>query len=141
MELLLNLVWLLLAVPIAAVCRRGPVLGRGWHTRQYLHSLGLTICLLVVVFPVVSVSDDLGAVITEGEDPAGSGPGFKAETQYSSSSHPHVPQAWFGLPAVSGRPQLRFWGEVLPWAQARNEHVFSLPTGDRAPPVLGLKPL
>jgi hypothetical protein len=62
MELLLNLAWLLLALPAYWLWRRGT---RGFSSLQCLLSLG---CLLVLLFPVISASDDLHAMQTETED-------------------------------------------------------------------------
>lgn len=62
MELLLNLAWLLLALPAYWLWRRGT---RRFSSLQCLASLG---CLLVLLFPVISASDDLHAMQTEMED-------------------------------------------------------------------------
>jgi hypothetical protein len=62
MELLLNLAWLLLALPAYWLWRRGT---RGFSSLQCLLALG---CILVLLFPVISASDDLHAIRTEMED-------------------------------------------------------------------------
>jgi hypothetical protein len=62
MEQLLNLAWLLLALPAYWLWRRGT---RRFSSLQCLASLG---CLLVLLFPVISASDDLHAMQTEMED-------------------------------------------------------------------------
>lgn len=68
MELLLNIVWLALAVPALWIWRRKPAhtstpqrFGRG---RPYL----LLGCALVLLFPVVSATDDLHAMRPEMEE-------------------------------------------------------------------------
>jgi hypothetical protein len=68
MELLLNLVWLFLALPAWWLWRgRGP--SRKFSSLQCLLALG---CLLVILFPVVSATDDLCAMRAEIEEsPAG----------------------------------------------------------------------
>ena len=67
MELLLNLAWLLLALPAYWLWRasRTTHAGRTFGSLQCLLSLG---CLLVVLFPVVSATDDLRAMRAEMEE-------------------------------------------------------------------------
>jgi hypothetical protein len=67
MELLLNLAWLLLALPAYWLWRRGSEtrLARGVTSLQCLLALG---CVLVLLFPVISASDDLHAMRAEMED-------------------------------------------------------------------------
>src|ERR1700693_1840833 len=67
MELLLNLTWLLLALPAFWLWRRsgGSRSVRGVTSLQCLLALG---CALVLLFPVISASDDLHAMRAEMED-------------------------------------------------------------------------
>jgi hypothetical protein len=67
MELLLNLAWLLLALPAFWLWRdaRSVRAGRGFTPLQCLLALG---CILVILFPVVSATDDLRAMSTEIEE-------------------------------------------------------------------------
>jgi cytochrome bd-type quinol oxidase subunit 2 len=71
MELLLNLVWVLLALPAYWLWRRdaGSRLARRVSALQCLLALG---CVLVLLFPVISASDDLHAMRTEMEESASS---------------------------------------------------------------------
>jgi hypothetical protein len=62
MELLLNLAWLLLALPACWLWRQG---ARRFSSLQCLLALG---CALVLLFPVISASDDLHAMRAEMED-------------------------------------------------------------------------
>jgi len=67
MELLLNLAWLLLALPAYFLwrgCSRART-SRKLNSLQCLFALG---CLLVVLFPVVSATDDLRAMRAEMEE-------------------------------------------------------------------------
>jgi len=64
MELLLNLAWLLLAVP-AYWLWRGSCAQRKFSSLQCLLALG---CMLVILFPVISATDDLRAMRTEMEE-------------------------------------------------------------------------
>jgi hypothetical protein len=61
MELVLNLAWVLLALPAYWLWRRG----RGFSSVQGLLALG---CGLVLLFPVISATDDLHAMRAEMED-------------------------------------------------------------------------
>lgn len=62
MELLLNLAWVLLALPAYWLWRRG----KRWVTP--LQCWLALACALVLLFPVVSASDDLHAMRSEMED-------------------------------------------------------------------------
>ena len=67
MELLLNLAWLLLALPAFWLWRdsRSVPRGRRFTALQCLLALG---CMLVVLFPIVSATDDLRAMRNEMEE-------------------------------------------------------------------------
>jgi hypothetical protein len=66
MELLLNLAWLLLSLPAYWLWRRS---ARRFSPLQCLLALG---CVLVLLFPVISASDDLHAICAEMEDSSSS---------------------------------------------------------------------
>jgi hypothetical protein len=71
MELLLNFAWLLLALPAYCLWRdsKGACPQRRFSPWQCLLALG---CLLVILFPVISATDDLRAMRAEAEEsPAG----------------------------------------------------------------------
>ena len=67
MELLLNLAWLLLALPAFWLwgTTRSIPRGRKFSALQCLLALG---CMLVILFPVVSATDDLHAMRSEMEE-------------------------------------------------------------------------
>lgn len=67
MELLLNLAWLLLAFPAYWLWREGRTAQKS--SLQCLLSLA---CLLVILFPVISATDDLQAMRTEMEESSAS---------------------------------------------------------------------
>ena len=70
MELLLNLAWLLLALPAFGLWRASRTGdGHKFTSLQCLLALG---CMLVVLFPVVSATDDLRAMRAEMEESPGS---------------------------------------------------------------------
>jgi hypothetical protein len=67
MELLLNLTWLLLVLPAYWLWRgsRTAPAGRNFTSLQCLMALA---CLLVILFPVISATDDLHAMRAEMEE-------------------------------------------------------------------------
>ena len=70
MELLLNLAWLLLALPAYWLWRDSKCArGRCFASIQILLTLG---CMLVILFPVISASDDLVARRAEMEESSSS---------------------------------------------------------------------
>lgn len=67
MELLLNLAWLLLALPAFWLWRRSKNAPFG-HRSSALQCLLALGCLLVILFPVVSATDDLRVMRSEMEE-------------------------------------------------------------------------
>jgi hypothetical protein len=67
MELLLNLAWLLLVLPAYGIWRQGAVAKRPnrFNSLQGLLALG---CLLVLLFPIISATDDVHAMRAEMEE-------------------------------------------------------------------------
>ncbi len=68
MELLLNLAWLLLAVPAYCMWRRATSSRAVKSGAGSLECLLALACVLVLLFPVISASDDLHAMRAEMED-------------------------------------------------------------------------
>lgn len=95
MELLLNLAWLLLALPAFWLWRasRGAAAGRRLTTLQCLLSLG---CVLVVLFPVISATDDLRAMRAEMEE----SPSTKRHV-CQKSAEKASPGKWQGQPSLA----------------------------------------
>jgi len=88
-ELLLNLAWLLLALPACWLWRHARTLppGRRFTSFQCLLALG---CMLVILFPVISATDDLRAMRTEMEEsPAGKRSVCQKSGEKSSSAKWH----------------------------------------------------
>src|ERR1700683_4434217 len=83
MELLLNLAWMLLALPAYWLWRRdaGMRAARWVSSVECLLALG---CVLVLLFPVISASDDLHAMRAEMEDSS-----FSKRTVGQASSARH----------------------------------------------------
>jgi len=99
MELLLNLAWLLLAIPAYRLWRKSTPANRrdGRTSMQCLLALG---CILVLLFPVISATDDLHAMRAEMEE----SPASKRSVLQASSEKNAIPH--IGLqnpPALSAR--------------------------------------
>ncbi len=115
MELLLNLAWLLLALPAYWLWRRS------FDTRAQgrlgsLQCLLALSCLLVLLFPVVSATDDLHAMRAEMEE---SSPGKRGVRQAAPEKTSVWHGRWQNLPAVvatsaSLGPVSAAWHILLP---------------------------
>jgi hypothetical protein len=68
MELLLNLLWLMLALPALWMWRQSSAQGTPFRLAERLRPLVLLACVLVLLFPVVSATDDLHAMRPEMEE-------------------------------------------------------------------------
>lgn len=96
MELLLNLAWMLLALPGYWLWRRcaGARLERRVSSLQCLLALG---CVLVLLFPVISASDDLHAMRAEMEESSTS---KRTVRQAGGEKHPGWVNRMQGPPAL-----------------------------------------
>jgi hypothetical protein len=72
MELLLNLFWLTLTLPALWLWRRGSVFAQGRRRFDRMRSCLLLSCVLMLLFPVVSATDDLHALGQEMEESSSS---------------------------------------------------------------------
>jgi len=130
MELLLNLAWLLLALP-AYWLWRGRRTGRRFNSLQCLLALG---CVLFILFPVVSATDDLRAMRSEMEEsPAG-----KKSLRLASPDKSSI-WKWQSPPALAGS-MIPFVPCVESWHQPSAPCVFvpaapAFEQSGRAPPV------
>jgi len=133
MELLLNLAWLFLALPAYWVWRdsTGAPARRKVTSLQCLFALG---CMLVVLFPVVSATDDLHAMRAEMEE----SPSSKRALRQANSDKPPV---WMGqtAPALTATAGCLF-GNDESWLQQPTVHLFTTATpaierAGRAPPT------
>ena len=68
MELLLNLLWLTLALPAIWMWRHSPARGGRFRPTDCVRPLALLACVLLLLFPVVSATDDLHAMRPEMEE-------------------------------------------------------------------------
>lgn len=107
MELFLNLAWLLLALPAYWIWRRRP----GMHLARVssLQCLLALACVLVLLFPVISASDDLHAMRAEIEDSVTSKRAVRQGASDKSSAWVNRLQ---GTPAMAASPLRLFAPEV-----------------------------
>ncbi len=94
MELLLNLAWLLLALPAVWLWRGSKTAtgGRRFTAPQCVLAIG---CVLVILFPVVSATDDLRAMRNEMEE----SPANKRTTRVASQDKVSASK-WQSPPAL-----------------------------------------
>src|SRR5271154_5876550 len=69
MELTLDLIWLMLAVPAVWLWRRVPVRSGDARPWACARPLLLLACVLVLLFPVISATDDLHVLQSEMDEP------------------------------------------------------------------------
>jgi hypothetical protein len=134
MELLLNLVWLTFALL---------ALGLRWHARTERHCNRLTplvvlSCVLILLFPVISVTDDLHPIRPEMEESSVSKK-IKA-ARHASSNHSAV---FDSLPTQSACSFLfsrnnRIYGQVLADLALLPETAQLCKDACRAPPTSAL---
>jgi hypothetical protein len=130
MELLLNLAWLLLAVPAWWLwCGREPA-----RKVSSLHCLLALGCMLVVLFPVVSATDDLRAMRAEMEE----SPDGKRGVRQAGNEKPSA-WKWQHPPALAAVTS-SLGACILGWQPLPTQHL-SVPAAPeieragRAPPV------
>lgn len=99
MELLLNLAWLLLALPAYWLWRSSRSVRAGRHLRSVDCLLALG-CMLVVLFPVVSATDDLHAMRAEMEE----SPNSKRAVVCQKANDRPSAFKWHSLPALVSNP-------------------------------------
>lgn len=105
MELLLNLIWLLLAMPALWL----------WHYSRTarerrtgpLHSLFALGCLLVVLFPVISATDDMQAMRAEVEESSS-----KKSVCQAGIDGPQISK-WQAQPSLGSTPAAPVLPEVV----------------------------
>jgi hypothetical protein len=135
MELLLNLAWVLLALPTLLVSRRAHRLAKQSGQACRTNSLVLVSCVLVLLFPIVSATDDLLAMRLEIDE---SSPTKRLVKQSASPKVPVLgrdagPLA--ALHAVSiGAPDKQLRGRVPTYEAALPQRDPARNSGCRAPP-------
>src|SRR5450631_964459 len=119
MELLLNLLWLILALLAALTCWLVPKpageASDAYRSRLFV----LAGCLLALLCPVVSASDDLNALRTDMEESSSGQPSVKKSTAFNSS-------AWRNVPSLAETARMSPVGPQLePQEQASECHCVS----------------
>jgi hypothetical protein len=130
MELLLNILWVLLAVPAVLVWMRTPE--QRLSSKRGLCSLFVLGCALLLLFPVISASDDLHAMRPEIEESTAS---KKIAIHVVA---PHASAAWglaCAVTALPVTPQVHVCGNVIDFSIALPQEAAPTPLGARAPPV------
>ncbi|MGA9389527.1 MAG: hypothetical protein WBV69_03690 [Candidatus Sulfotelmatobacter sp.] len=122
MELLLNLAWVLMALPAYWLWRRGAEarLAHRVTALQFLLALG---CVVVLLFPVISATDDLHAIRAEMEESATS---KRAVRQAGIEKHSASVNRLQGLPAVSA-----VWGPLPIIGRLEVSEIIFLPLARR----------
>lgn len=136
MELLLNFLWLMLALPALWVWRRKSTSAHSTELACGLRSLALLGCVLTLLFPVVSATDDLHAMRPELEESSASTGIAKqlgaGRAQAATNGSGAFPALLICLPALIFSRAAA--GQVLSlFAPAVKPLAFSVITG-RAPP-------
>ncbi len=128
MELLLNLAWLLLALPAYWLWRNSRIASarRRFTSLQCLLALG---CMLVILFPVISATDDLRAMRAEMEE----SPASKRSVRQSSGERPST-WKWQAQPALQ-RNVTSFVVQDQGWQHSANRPA--LPARDSSNPADG----
>jgi hypothetical protein len=112
MELLLNLFWLMLVVPAFWLWRREPVSIQRSRSFTAVGCVLSLVCILILLFPVISATDDLQAMRQETAESSSSpskrihrqGAGDKPTMSLSNFVTAHA--SFFG-------PDVEVWGQVL----------------------------
>ena|SRR5271165_3124269 len=136
MELLLNLLWLALLLPAVLIWRSQSVCSGKFRHPCGLRAIILLGCLLVLLFPVVSATDDLHPVRNEMEE---SSPSRRAVKQ---APGPQAPD-WgnFGRPAAQlvevswVRPRCEPDGLIAEYSRLVPERLLAATSVGRSPPA------
>ncbi len=134
MELLLNLIWVLLAVPAFWLWRREALPA---HRSRYLSPVRCVLALgfvLLLLFPVISATDDLRAMQPETEEcPSGRRACRSAENEKDHAPHLGTAPALVGLFAAFA-PAYEFHGLVVSFSGQPPVAVLRGAETGRAPP-------
>ncbi|HUB02146.1 MAG TPA: hypothetical protein VL983_05650 [Terriglobales bacterium] len=131
MELFLNVCWVGLLLPAYLLWRRSA------SSRPWTRASFVIICTLgsalVMLFPIISASDDLHAVGQAMEESKRS---VRHGAHCSCSSHAPVQRSLASLPAIShARVVLKQVGTVVPFSLGVNVSRIVFVSAGRSPPV------
>jgi hypothetical protein len=137
MELLLNILWLALAVPAIWVWRRRPAhAGTAWFASW--RPVLLLGCVLVLLFPVISATDDLHAMRPEMEESSASKRLLKQAGNAKAGAWAHTSIFLVESVAESLGRDDRACGQVWSPAAQSPKSVFFSQQDSRAPPAISL---
>jgi hypothetical protein len=135
MELLLNLAWLLLAIPAYRLWRSSSPAHRrhSFSSLQCLLALG---CALVLLFPVISATDDLHAMRAEMEEsPVSKRSIRQASSEKNSSPHTRLQSPPALLAGVAPSVMLAEFAFAIPHTNPLRAAMPPLASAGRAPPA------
>jgi hypothetical protein len=137
MELLLNLLWLALALPAVLIWRHDLASTRSPGRFCRFRSLVLLSCLLALLFPIVSATDDLHPIRAEIEESSPSKRVVKqsAGSQFPVWNHAGAPPAQL-LQVAEFRNKSEMLGLVSTYLPDIPERVSASTIDGRAPPIL-----
>lgn len=134
MELLLNLAWMLLALPAYWLWRDSRTASRKFQPSHSLLALG---CMLVILFPVISATDDLHAMRAEMEESPNSKRGACQAASDKSSTPKSLAQPALNVARMSFSAGDWAWYEV-PSEGVSTVTIAPVIRATRAPPGLPL---
>jgi hypothetical protein len=132
MELGLNLLWLMLALPAALIWRRGGACPQ--TSGRSFCSLVLLGCVLALLFPVVSATDDLHPMRAEIEECSPSKRLAKAMSVKSPTCSPSGELPVQMVETASFAPENLISDQVSEYPPAFPDQTLVIPIGGRAPP-------
>jgi hypothetical protein len=139
MELLLNLLWLTLALPAVWMWRHQSVCSKDCGRFHQIRPIVLFGCILMLLFPVISATDDLHAMRQEIEESGSSKRVVKQAVADKSLTHLSSAGALPAIifPGFDGNDQV--CGKVLIAAVRLPEQESHGKTSSRAPPFSRLE--
>jgi hypothetical protein len=136
MELLLNLLWLMLALPGVLILRRQPLSLPGAWSRCWPRCLVILGCVLVLLFPVVSATDDLHPASFEIEECSVSKHAIKQSPGAKSPAWSHDGGRPMRLVHVAAlRPSREACGTAAEYLPVLPERALARSVDGRAPPL------
>jgi hypothetical protein len=136
MEFLLNILWLMLTLPAIWLWLQDPASVQSSRRLGSVRPIVLLGCVLVLLFPVVSATDDMHVMRPELEESNSSKRQVEAsrgETSHSSQTILHASPALRFRP-YSFSPSCLIYGRVVTTPSLRPEPVYPAHRNGRAPP-------
>jgi hypothetical protein len=136
MEFLLNILWLMLSLPAIWLWLQDPACVQSSRRLGNMRPILLLGCVLVLLFPVVSATDDMHVMRPELEESSSSKRQVEAsggETSHSSPTILHASPALRSRP-YSFSPSRLIYGRVVTTPSQLPEPVYLAHRNGRAPP-------